>query len=542
VADAQRVQEARQRRVLALPERRDEVGGTLLAHAVQRRQLRDVEPVQVRQRAHQAAVDQLVDELLAQAFDVHRAPARVVQQRLLALRGTEQPAGAAVLDAALLAPDVAAAHRAVARHAEVRHVVIARAGHAAHHLGDHVAGTAHDDRVAHAHALAPQLEQVVQRRVADRRAADEHRFQLGHRRQLAGAAHLHLDAVEPRHLLLRRVLVRDRPARLARHEAQLLLQVDAVDLVDHAVDVERQLVAQLRDALVVGHQPLRAMHHRAQVVHRHAEGGDRIQRRAVRGRRVPALGHAQPVGVEAQLLVGQPLGVELADRAGGGVARVDEGLLAALALAGIQALEVVAPHVDLAADLDQRRRLATQPQRDLADRAHVLRHVLAGLAVAARGRLHEHAVLVAQVDGQPVELQLRAVLHRRRIGVQPQLAPHARVEGLRAAGGGVGLGADRQHRQRVLHRRQAVEHLADHALGRRVRGQQLGVRGLDRLQFLEQAVVLGVRDLRRVEHVVEVGMVVELLAQPGGALGRAVGARPRRVVKQVGRHRPAPFS
>jgi hypothetical protein len=84
------------------------------------------------------------------------------------------------------------------RHAEVGHVGRRAARHPAHHLGDHVAGTAHDHRVAHAHALAPQLEQVVQRGVADRGAAHEHRFQLGHRRELAGAADLDLDVVEQR--------------------------------------------------------------------------------------------------------------------------------------------------------------------------------------------------------------------------------------------------------------------------------------------------------------------------------------------------------
>jgi hypothetical protein len=41
-------------------------------------------------------------------------------------------------------------------------------------------------------------------------------------------------------LLLRGILVRHRPARLARDEAELALQLEAVHLVHHAVDVERQ--------------------------------------------------------------------------------------------------------------------------------------------------------------------------------------------------------------------------------------------------------------------------------------------------------------
>jgi hypothetical protein len=62
---------------------------------------------------------------------------------------------------------------------------------------------------------------VVQRGVGDGHAADEHRRQLGHRRELAGAAHLHVDGLDRGQLLLGRVLVRHGPARLARDEAQL---------------------------------------------------------------------------------------------------------------------------------------------------------------------------------------------------------------------------------------------------------------------------------------------------------------------------------
>ena len=59
-----------------------------------------------------------------------------------------------------------------------------------------------------------------------------------------------------RHLLLRRVLVRHRPARLARDEAEPLLQRARVDLVDHAVDVEGQRVA-LRAHRAGGRRPAR---------------------------------------------------------------------------------------------------------------------------------------------------------------------------------------------------------------------------------------------------------------------------------------------
>jgi hypothetical protein len=55
----------------------------------------DAELVQVGRRAHEFRLDQLVDQLVAEALDVHRAARREMQQRLLALRAADEPAGAA---------------------------------------------------------------------------------------------------------------------------------------------------------------------------------------------------------------------------------------------------------------------------------------------------------------------------------------------------------------------------------------------------------------------------------------------------------------
>ena len=51
-------------------------------------------------------------------------------------------------------------------------------------------------------------------------------------------------------------------------------------------------------------------------------------------------------------------------------------------------------HVDLAAHLDAARGASSIAQRDRADRAQVVRDVLADLAVAARRAALEHAVAV----------------------------------------------------------------------------------------------------------------------------------------------------
>ena len=65
--------------------------------------------------------------------------------------------------------------------------------------------------------------------------------------------------VQQRRLLLRRILLRHGPARLARLEAELVLQGPVVDLVDDAVDVVRQAVAHGRDRGVEVDQPGRAL-------------------------------------------------------------------------------------------------------------------------------------------------------------------------------------------------------------------------------------------------------------------------------------------
>ena len=184
----------------------------------------------------------------------------------------------------------------------------------------------------------------------------------------------------------------------------------------------------------------------------------------------------------------------------------------------------------------------SQPQRNLPDGADVLRHVLTRLAVAARGGLHQHAVLVAQADGQAVELGFGHVVDGRagqrglrggaqRLGavagvgglqfgaalLAGQVVAHLFVELLGTGGRGVGLGADAEHGQRVAHRGEARQHRAAHALGGRIGRAQLGVRGFQRLQFLEQAVVLGVGQLGGIQRVVLVRGALDQAPQLGGA-------------------------
>ena len=318
---------------LLLLQRRHQVDRALLAHAVQRRQLGHAQRVQLGQRADQTAIDQLVDDLVAQAFDVHRAAAGEVQQ----------------------AP-ACAARRRTGRRCSGGRCRPSRAARRCRTPGRRAACGSSARRPARAPGTRPTTSGITS---PARRTITVSPTRTPLRRSSNTLCSVALLTVVPptntgsslatgvslpvrptwmsmprsvRHLLLRRVLVRHRPARLARDEAQPLLQRHAVDLVDDAVDVERQRVALRTHRLVEGDQPGRTLRHRAVGAHRQPEGRQRVQRAAVRGRLLPALQFAQPVGEEAQRPLRGDGRVELAHRAGRGVARVDEGLLALVAL------------------------------------------------------------------------------------------------------------------------------------------------------------------------------------------------------------------
>lgn len=145
--------------------------------------------------------------------------------------------------------------------------------------------------------------------------------------------------------------------------------------------------------------------------------------------------------------------------------------------------------------------------------ADVLRHVLAGFAVAARGGLHQHAVFVTQVDRKAIELQFSGILDRR-IGLgQSQFLAHPRIESQRTARFSIGFGADRQHRHHMPHFGEGVERRAADPPGRRVGRNEFGVFGFERLQFAKQPVVFRVGNRRLIEDVVSVIVTFNFLAQ-----------------------------
>ena len=92
----------------------------------------------------------------------------------------------------------------------------------------------------------------------------------------------------------------------------------------------------------------------------------------------------------------------MSERPGSGVARVREGVVAALDPLAVVRLKRRLRHQHLTPHCENRRRIAPQFERDGSDGADVRRHVVALGAVTTGDRPVEFAVLVDQLDGEPV--------------------------------------------------------------------------------------------------------------------------------------------
>ena len=232
---------------------------------------------------------------------------------------------------------------------------------------------------------------------------------------------------------------------------------------------------------------------------------------------VGALQRTDAVAEKAQLTRGGDARVELAQAAGGGVARVGEFLLAGVALARVQFGKIHLVHQHFTAHLQHPRDdAAVQPQRNRAHCADVDGDVFTGGAVAARGGLHEHAVLVAQTDRQAVELEFTGVVDWAVELAGVQAFAHRAIEAVdvfrRKAV------SQRQHRHAVNDLLELGNRRGADATRRRILGHAVRMHRFERLQLAEHAVVFGVGNGRRVEHVIGVDVAIQFGRQPRHAL------------------------
>ena len=400
-------------------------------------------------------------------------------------------------------------------------------------LRDHVAGALQDHRVADADVQARDLVGVVQGGVGDDHAAHGHRRQARHRGEGAGAADLDVDGLQHRARLLRRELPRNPPARGAGDETQAVLPVQAIDLVDHPVDVEGQMGPLGLHVAIGGEQAFDALDALRLRGHLEAPGLQLGQRLPLglgerRGELAPG------VGEEPQRPLGGDPGVDLAQRPGRRVAGVGVGLLPRRLGRGVQRGELLVAEVDLAADLDEVGPAgACEPLGDFGDGADVGGHVLADPAVAPRRRLDQHAPLVADRTRQPVDLWLSRVGDRL---VEPQEPLHPRVELHRVL---VREGVvEAEHGRPVLDGRELLRARRTHPQARRIVPDQVREARLEPGIAALQGVVVGVRDRRVVLLVIADVVGGDLVGQPC-QLGDRVGLAHR--LGRCLRHASAPW-
>ena len=449
-----------------------------------------------------------------------------MEQALLELRGTVD-GHAAVGNLAILVDHGATAHGADLGHVPVDRIGRAFIEHRTYDLGNHVARLVHDDSVALAHVFATDLVDVVQRCARDCGAGDRHRVELGDRREHTGAAHLDANFAQDGLLFLGRELKGNGPARRAGGKAQVKLLLEAVDLYDHAIDVVVQVTAMLEGlgAELVDLGRRGAARHVG--VDAKAGATQPVQKLTL-AVDVQRIGIGDGVDKGGQIAARRDLGILLTQAAGGGVARVGEGVAALGIGLVVQAHKAALGHIDLAAHFDGtlavgahvgERRLG-QVHGHILDGTDVERHVLARGAIATCSGAHKGAVLVGKRHAQTVDLKLAGIGDaagtERILGALEPCVELVQIHGI----------VHGIHARHMRDRRKLLAHVAAHALGIAVGRHQVGVGRLDLLQLNEHFVEGGVRDLGRIEHVVAIGVVIELVAQLGRTrcrLGTGVG-------------------
>ena len=438
-----------------------------------------------------------------------------MKQALLELRGAVD-GHTAVGHLAILVDHGAAAHGANLGHVPVNRIGRALVEDRAHDLRNHVARLVHDDSVALSHVFAADLVDVVQRGARNGGTGNRHRVELGDRREHTGAAHLDANFAQDGLLFLGRELKGDGPARRAGGKAQVELLLEAVDLYDNAVDVVVQVAAmfeRLGTELVdlcrrcaTSHVGVDAKTGAAQPVKKLALAVD-MQR----------IGIGDGIDKGGKIAARRDLGVLLTQAASGSVARVGEGVAPLGIGLVVQTHKAALRHIDLAAHLNGAlavgahvsERRHGQVHGHILDGAHVERHILARGAVATCGRAHEGAVLIGKRNAQTIDLKLAGIGDatgtERILGALEPCVELVQIHGI----------IHGIHARHMRDRRKLLAHVAAHALGIAIGRHQVGVGRLDFLQLNEHFVKGGVRDLGCIEHVVAIGVVIELVAQLG---------------------------
>ena len=203
--------------------------------------------------------------------------------------------------------------------------------------------------------------------------------------------------------------------------------------------------------------------------------------------------HIAPgIGPEAQGPAAGNARIELAQGTGGGIARIGKGLLPGGRLRLVQGEEGGARHIDLAAHVHGLGHVgASQAAGDVGNGFHIAGDILAHQAIAPGGGLNQAAALIAQGNGQAIDLGLGHKGHGRVVRKRKKAA-NALLELPRVT---IGKGVfQAQHGAGMGDRLKGAGRGKAHRMGRAVWPDQLGKAALDIRIALAQGVISGVGD------------------------------------------------
>jgi hypothetical protein len=264
----------------------------------------------------------------------------------------------------------------------------------ANDVRNHLARLFDHHHVANADVFAGDFVGIVQACPLDRGTGQLDRLQIGHRCDRSRLADLHADGEQPGGGFVFFEFVGDQPAWAFRRAAQPLALIEAIDLQHQSVDFEVELVQPVDQCFAMGDGGLEAVETFDVGRRRQAIAGQLGQKvHVVVG--LEPLDLADAVAEQPQPPLGANARIEQADGTGRQIAAVGKRRQSGVALLLVERDQVGIADVDFATDFEQcRRRFAGEFEGQVADRAHVVRNIVADAAVAPRGPLDEQPLFV----------------------------------------------------------------------------------------------------------------------------------------------------
>ena len=356
-----------------------------MPHTIERAQLCRGQPIQISDVTDHCFFYQLLNQLFAQAFDIHRAP------RCKMHNGLDQ------------------ARPVLIRNAGWQFVgaAVRRAGFQYHSydLRDDIAGATHHHRISDPHVFTPDFVGVVQGCIGHRNTPNQHRLKSRNRRQCACASYLHVNAKHARGAFVGREFKRHCPARRARHKTQPLLLFQRIDLVHDAINFITKLVASCSQGMVVAQTLIDGIDDAAFGRGAQAKFTQKLKGRKLCRRALKALQLTHAITTHRQRTRRRDGRIKLAQTAGGSIAWVGKYFESRSLLPLVHRSETLLVHINLTTHLDARR-CRSQAQGNGANGTHVMGNVFTGRAVTARRGAHQQAMFVDETDSQTVELGL----------------------------------------------------------------------------------------------------------------------------------------